>query len=77
MSSHIKGYRQYQKSIEYKSSDPIIRKPNIFRIMRPYGIDDMEQHYQNIQRHAKGDRHNEYGVQLADERQIRHCIHRP
>ena len=75
MPRHIKDYRQYQESIEYKPSDPVIRKPYIFRIMCPYGIDDMEQHHQYIQRHSKGNRHDEYGIQLADERQIRHCIH--
>ncbi len=77
MTRQVQQDHNGQCPVEYKAADGILVKQDIFRIMAPHRVDDVEDHGQQYEEHTKDDRHDEHGVHVAKARYIGHGIHRP
>ena len=76
----MSGHEQHDDcnncTVKYKASQSVRIKQCFSGLFLPEGIDHMEDHRQKNQSHTDGDRHNKYGVECSDHRQIRHCLRR-
>src|SRR5699024_2818544 len=72
MARQIQNDGRNDCSVKYQTGNGILIKKRFPFSVRPQGVDDMEDHRHKDQEHAKGDRHDEYRVHLADQRQGEH-----
>ena len=68
MTGNKKSDAKYRRSVEYKSCHSVGVEPGFFIVMHPKGIDDVENHAQEDDSHAKADGNNKYGIQFSDKR---------
>ena len=76
MTGNKKSDAKYCRSVEYKSCHSVGVEPGFFNVMHLKGIDDVENHAQKNDSHAKADGNNKYGIQFSDKRYGRHTVYR-
>ncbi len=67
---------QYDRTIENKSGYGIAVKPGLFDIFVSDGIDDIEYHTDQNDKHSETDGDNKNCIQSSDKRYVHHLVHR-